>query len=105
MDSDEDDQEPQNEHGTPSTSQPGIPVLPLHQGPAASSQVLAASANSENEDSEYSDWTVTPETHQYSAAAGSFRFVITEKKRTAGCLQPDHYAVCAAVIVPRCGDQ
>ena len=80
-------------------------MLPLHQRPAASSQGLAASANSENEDSEYSDWTVTLETHQYAAAAGSFCFVTTEEKRTAGCQQPDQYAVCAAVIVPRCGDQ
>ena len=80
-------------------------MLPLHQGPAASSQRLAASANSENEDSEYSDWKVTPETHKYAAAAGYLCFVTTENKRTAGCLQHDHYAVCAAVIVPRCGDQ
>ena len=97
MDSDEDDEEPQNEPGTSSNSQPIIPVLPLHQGPAAS-------ANSEDEDSEYSDeysarsqdsgrtvlypdlfvltndehWTVTPETHKYAAAAGSFCFVTTE---------------------------
>ena len=30
-DSDEDDEEPQNEPGTSSTSQPVLPVLPLHQ--------------------------------------------------------------------------
>ena len=86
MDSDEDDEEPQNEPGTSSNSQPIIPVRPLHQGPAAS-------ANSEDEDSEYSDeysarsqdsgrtvlhWTGTPETHKYAAAAGSFCFVTTE---------------------------
>ena len=81
-----------------------ILVLPLHQGPAESSQGPAASANSEDEDSEYSDeksarsqdtgrtviypdlyvltndehWTVTPETHKYAAAAGSYCFVTTE---------------------------
>ena len=104
MDSDEEDEEPQNELGTSSNSQPMKPVLPLHQGPAASSQGPAASANSEDEDSEYSDdysarsqdsgrtvlypdlyvltndehWTVTPETHKYASAAGSFCFVTTE---------------------------
>ena len=55
MVSDGDDEKPQNEPGTFSNSQPIIPVLPLHQGPAASSQGPAASANSEDEDSEYSD--------------------------------------------------
>ena len=62
MDSEEDDEEPQNEPGTSSNSQPTAPVPPLHQrpesssqGPAASSQGPAASANSEDEDSEYSD--------------------------------------------------
>ena len=43
MDSDDDDEEPQNEPGTSSTSQPFVPVLPLNQGPAASSQGPAAS--------------------------------------------------------------
>ena len=104
MDSDEDDEGPQNEPGTSSNSEPITPVLPLHQGPAASSQGPAASANSEDDDSEYSDeysvrsqdsgrtvlypdlhvltndehWTVRPETHKYAAAAGSFWFVTTE---------------------------
>ena len=55
MASDEDDEEPQNERRTSSTSQPFVPVLPLNQGPAASSQGPASSANSENENSEYSD--------------------------------------------------
>ena len=36
MDSDEDDEEPQNEPGSSSNSQLIVPVLPLHQGPAAS---------------------------------------------------------------------
>ena len=62
MHSDEDDEEPQHEPGTSSNSQTTVPVLPLHQGPAASSQGPAASsqgpaasANSGDEDSEYSD--------------------------------------------------
>ena len=103
-DLDEDDEEPQNELGTSSNSQPFGVVLPLHQGPAASSQGPAASAISDDEDSEYSDeysaqsqdsgrtafypdlyvltndehWTMTPETHKYAAAAGSLCFVTTE---------------------------
>ena len=103
MDSDEDDEEPQSEPGTTSTSQPFVPVLPLNEGPAASSQRPAAGANSDDENSEYSgensarcqdsggtvlypdlyiltndeQWTVTPETHKYAAAAGSFCFVTT----------------------------
>ena len=46
MDSDEDDEEPQNEPGTSSNSQTTVPVLPLQQGPAAS-------ANAGDEDREY----------------------------------------------------
>ena len=62
MDSDEDDEEPQNETRASSNSQPIVPVLPLHQGaaagsqrPAASSQGPAARANSGDEDSEFCD--------------------------------------------------
>ena len=55
MDSDEDDEEHQNERRTSSTSQPFVTVLPLNQGPAASSQGPAASANSDDENSEHSD--------------------------------------------------
>ena len=103
MDSDEDDEEPQNEPGTSSSSQPFVPVLPLKQGPT-SSQGPAASANSDEENSGFCDeynarsqesgrtllypdltilandehWTVTLETHRYAAAAGSFCFVTTE---------------------------
>ena len=55
MDSHEDDKESQNEPGTSSTSQPFVPVLLLNQGPAASSQGPAARANSDDENSEYSD--------------------------------------------------
>ena len=98
---DSDDEEPQNEPGTSSTSQPFVPMLPLNQGPAASSQGPTASAISDNEKSECSDdysarsqdsgrtvlhpdlyiltgdghWTVTPEKHKYAAAAGSLCFV------------------------------
>ena len=99
MESDEDDEEPQNGPGT-SYSQPTVPVLPRQQRPAASLQGPAASAISGDEDSEYSDeysaqsqdsgrtvlypdlhvlmndehWTLTPETHKYAAAARSFFF-------------------------------
>ena len=55
MDSDEDDEEPQNEPGTSPTSQPFLPVLPLNQGAAASSQGPAARSKSDDENSEYSD--------------------------------------------------
>ena len=104
MYSDEDDEEPQNEPGTSSTSQPTVPVLPVHQGPAASSQGPTVLDNSADEDSEYSDeysaqsqdsqrtlyypdlhvltkdehWTMTPETHKYAAAAGTFCFLTAE---------------------------
>ena len=97
QDLDEDDEEPQNEPGTSSNSQPTVSVLPYSQGPAAS-------AIPGDEDSEYSDeksaqsqdsgrtvlypdlyvrtndehWAMTPETHKYAAAAGSFCFVTTE---------------------------
>ena len=97
MDSDEDDEELQNEPGTSSNSQPTAPVLPYSQRPAAS-------AISGDEDSECSDefcsqsqdsgrtvlypnlyvltndehWGMTPETHKYAAAAGSFCVVTTE---------------------------
>ena len=93
MDSDEDDEEPQNEPGISSTFQFFVPVLPLNQGPAASSQGPAANAISDDENSEYSDeqsersqnsgrtvlypdlyiltddehWTVPPETHKCAA--------------------------------------
>ena len=93
------------EAGTSSNPQPAVPVLPRHQGPAASSQGPAASAISGDEDSEYSDeysaqsqdsgrkvlyadlyvltnderWAMTPETHKNAAAAArSLCFVTTE---------------------------
>ena len=126
MDSDEDDEEPQNEPGTSSTSQPFLPVLPLNQGPAASSQGPAASSNSDDENSEYSarsqdsgrtvlcpdlyiltndeHWTVTPETHKFAAAAGIL-FSDYGDRRTTGYKQFDYYAKCAAMTVPQGGDR
>ena len=111
LDSDEDDEERQNEPGTSSNSQPTAPVLPCSHGPAASSI-------SGDEDSEYSDeysaqsqdsgrtvlypdlyvltddehWTMTPETHKYAAAAGSFCFVTTEIK--------DQQDICKLTTMP-----
>ena len=55
MDSAEDDEEPQNEPKTSSNSQATVPVLPLQQGPAASSHGPVASTNTGDEDTEYSD--------------------------------------------------
>ena len=99
---------PMDSNEDASNSQTTIPVLPLHQGPAASSQGPAASsqgpvasANSGDEDSEKSDEyraqsqdsgrTVPyPDLyvmmnighsrlkHKYAAAAGSFCFASTE---------------------------
>ena len=112
--------------GTSSTSQLFVQVLPLNQGPAASSQGPAASANSDDESSAYSDeysarsqdsgktvlcpdlyilthdehWTVTPETHKY-AAAGSFWFVTTANGEQQEICNFDNYTTCAAITVPR----
>ena len=47
-DLDEDDEEPQNEPGTSSNSQPTAPVLPYSQGPAASA--IPGDEDSENSD-------------------------------------------------------
>ena len=55
MNSDENDEEAQNGAGTSSNPQPTVSVLPHHQGSAASSQGPAASAISDDEDSEHSD--------------------------------------------------
>ena len=115
MDSDEDDEEPQNE---PGTSQPIVPVHSHYQGPAASSQGPVASANSGDEDSENSDeysaqcqdsgrtvlcpdvyvpsndehWTMTPETHKYAAGARSFFFVTTANG--------DQQDICKLITMP-----
>ena len=118
MDSDEYDEETQNEPGTSSTSQPTEPVLPLHQGPAASSQGPTVLDNSADEESEYSDeysaqslvsertlyypdlyvltdehGTMTPETHKYAAAPGSFCFVTTENGHQQN--------ICNLITMPR----
>ena len=64
MDSDEDDEERPNELESSSTSQPIVPVLPLHQGPqepTSSSQGPAALDNSADEGGEtvfYTDLSV-----------------------------------------------
>ena len=55
MDSDDVDEVPQNEPGTSSNTQPSAPVLPLQQGPAASSQGPSASTNSHDEDTDDDD--------------------------------------------------
>ena len=127
MESDEDDEEPQNEPGTSSNSQPTVPILPLDQGPAASSQGPAAFDNSVDENSVYGDeysaqsqntertmfypdlyvltndehWTMTPETNKYAAAAGSFCFRDYRKWRSTGHMRLDHYAVCTTIFVPQ----
>ena len=97
MDSDEDDEEPQNEPGTSSNYQPTVPVLPLHQRPAVSSQGPAAPDNSVDEDTEYvltddEHWSKTPETQKYAAAAGSFCFVTTENG--------DQQDICKSITMP-----
>ena len=89
FDSDEDDEEHQNEHGTSSNSQPAVPVLPYNSGDEdseCSDQNSAQSRDSERPlfypdlcvltDDEH--WTMTPETHKYAAAAGSFCVSMTE---------------------------
>ena len=56
MESDEDAEEPQQKDpGSSSNSQPTVPVLPLHQGPAASSQGPTALDNSADKEREHSD--------------------------------------------------
>ena len=88
---------------------PFLPVLPLNQGPAASSQEPAASANSGDENSEYSDEKsaqsqdsgrtgALPETHMFAAAAGSFCFVTTDGEKQDN-LPAGHYAMCETMIV------
>ena len=131
MDSDEDDEEPQNEPGTPFPSQPFVTVLPFNQGPAATSQGPVASANSDDEDTEKSDecgtgsldsgrtvlypdlhnltddehWTATPVTHRYAAAAGFFLICDYGERRTTGYIQFDFCTKCAGITVPRRTDR
>ena len=89
IDSDEDDEEPQNEPGTSSNTQPTVPVLPFDSGDEDSEYSDEYSAQSQNSERTlyYPDlyvltndehWTMTPETHKYAAAAGSFCFSVTE---------------------------
>ena len=108
MDSDEDDEEPQNETGTSSNSQLTVPVLPLHQGPTAS-------AISGDEDSEYSDeytaqsqdsgrtilcpdlnvltnddhWAMTPETLKNAASSRNILLCDYRTWRSTGHVQFD----------------
>ena len=125
MDSDEDDEEPQNEPGTSSTSQPTVQALPYQQGQAANSQgptVLDSFADEDREKSDecsaqcrdsdrtlyYPDlhvltndehWTLTPETHKFAAAVGPFCFATTENGEQQDIMQFDRYAVCATITV------
>ena len=48
---------------------------------------------------------MTPETHKYTAAAGSFLFWTDWKWRSTGHTQFDHHAVCTTIIVPQWSDQ
>ena len=79
--SDEDDEEPQNEPGTSSNTQPAVPVLPKNSGDEDSEYSGGNSAQSQNSERTlfYPDlyvltigelWTMTPETHKYAAEAG-----------------------------------
>ena len=104
MDWDEDDEEPQNEPGTSSNSQPAVKVLPLHQAPATSSQGPTVLDNTAYEDTvgiamkivhkvrvpkgfctiQISTFSLLMsvghwhQRHKYVAAAGAFCFATTE---------------------------
>ena len=76
MDSDEDDEEPQNEPGTSSTSQaPTLMTKTVSIAMCTAHEVrtldgyCATQIRSHLIDDEH--WTVTPETHKCAAAAGS----------------------------------
>ena len=103
FDSDEDDEEPRNEPGTSSNSQPTVPVLPFNSGDEDS--VYSDEHSAQRQDSEkamyYPDlyvltydkyWTMTPMTHKHAAAAGSFCFVTTE--------EGDQEDVCNLIPMP-----
>ena len=118
MDSDKDDEEPQNEPGTSSISLPIVPVLPYYQRLEASTQGPAVLDNSADEDSEFSNEyisqsqdsegtlydpdlyfltddehrTMTPEIHKYAVEAGSFCFVTTENG--------DQQDICNLITMP-----
>ena len=127
MDSDEDDEEPRNEPGTSSNSQPTAPVLPYDQGQAANSQGPTVLDNSADEDSEYSDdksaqsqdfektlffpelcvqtndehWTMTQETNEYANSSRIILFCYNRIWRSTGHMQIDHYAVWSTISVPQ----
>ena len=85
--SDEDDEEPQNEPGASSNSQPTVPALPYNSGDEDSEYSDENSAQSWDSERTlfYTDLYVltndeywTPETHKYAAAAGSFCVSMSE---------------------------
>ena len=89
IDSDEDDEEPRNEPGTSSNTQPTVPVLPCNPGDEDSeySDEYCAQSRDSEKALYYPDlcvltndehWTMTPETHKYAAAAGPFCFSMSE---------------------------
>ena len=99
MDSDEDEEEPQNEPGTSSTSQPTEPVLPCHQGPAASTQGPAVRYSSADEESEYSVQSSAPSQDSQNTQYYPDLYVLTmmsigqlHRKHTSVQQQPDHFA-------------
>ena len=105
IDSGEDDEEPQNEHGTSSNSQPAVPALPHNSGGEDSEYSDECSAQSQNSERTlyYPDLYVltndehwTPETHKKAEAAGSFCFSMTENGK-----QQD---ICHLITV-RCGQR
>ena len=55
MDSDEDDEVPQNEPGTSSNTEPPVPVLPLQSGSTSSSHGPSTSTSSEDESADNDD--------------------------------------------------
>ena len=103
IDSDEDEEEPQNEPGTSSNTQTTVPVLPCNSGDEDSEYSDEYSAQSRDSEKtlHYPDlyvltndehWTMTPETHKYAAAAGSFCFATTENGN-----QQD---ICSLITMP-----
>ena len=84
-----------------SNSQTTVPVLPLHQGPAASSQGPAASsqrpaasANSDDEDSEYSDEYSTQSQDSGRTVLYPDRYVLTNNDQ--GTMTPEIHKCAAA---------
>ena len=106
MDRDEDDEEPRSEPGTSSNSQLIVPVLPLQQRPAASSQGPPASTNSEDEctedeDDEHGDVEFCPTT-QSARSDDSGRtvlypelYVLTNDEYCTVTLETHKYATAA----------